>query len=404
MLDDVGLGGVARFHNLPPGYHGLYDLRGVQRAIGGPVGIDAYTPRGEFRELRRRALAAVGNAAPVPIAFEVGVGFFPWFPPLDAGDDPDRERDHVLSLLAAGIRGFNLYMAVERERYYGAAIAQTGAAERHAGWIRTLIAALVEVNWPELRRAAAIAVVDTRADARFGQASCVLDPLTPVVSEVLGLGPGGGAELGTDPAAITQRRWQAAITRALDVARVPYLLVEESLGEAELAGMRAVIVPTLERIDRGLAHTLRAVIEHGHADPAGRRTVVVIGPGTPTHDELGQPLVDALPRRVGRLKPGSLDDVPGLAADLAALADPAEAWQIERPDDVHAYAHHDPSGAVRVVFVASDAAKPTNAVLLVDETTRGLRDPFARGRIAPAAGKAQVALPPRGVRMLIVER
>jgi len=397
-LDDVGLGGVARFHNLPPGHHGLYDLRGIQRAIGGPVGIDAYTPRHEFRELRQRALAAAGNAAPIPIAFEVGVGFFPWFPPLDAGDDPTRERDQLLSLLAAGIRGFNLFMAVERDRYYGAAIDQAGRLEPHAAWIRTLLATLVEVDWPHLRRAAAIAVVDTRADARFGQATCVIDPMTPVVGELLGLGPGGAAELGTDPAAVMQRRWQAAITRALDGAHVPYTIVDESAPEGELAERRAVIVPTLDRLDRGLAHTLRALAEH-------RRAVVVIGPGTPTQDELGQPLVDAVPRRVGRLKAGSLDDLPGLAADLAALAgDPSDAWQIERPDDVHAYAHADPAGVARVVFVASDLARPATAVLLVDEATRTLRDPFSHERIVAADGKAAITLPARGIRMFVVER
>lgn len=418
-LDEVGLAGVARFHNLPPGYHGLYDLRGLQRAIGGPVGIDAYTPRAEFRALRQRGIAAAGNASPIPIAFEVGVGFFPWFPPLDAGDDPTRERDHLMTLLATGVRGFNLYMAVERDRYYGAAIRKTGVPETHAAWIRTLTAALVEVEWPTLRRHAAIAVVDAKADARFGQATCALDPFSPVVAEVLDLGPGGAAELGGDPAAVTQRRWQAAIARALDVARVPYTIVDESASEAELTTLRAVIVPTIDRIDRGLAHTLRALVEHpGHpaAAPASgggserpsasqlRRTVVVVGPGTATLDELGQPLADGIPRRVGRLKPGSLDDISGLAADLALLAgELSDAWQIERPDEVHAYAHASPDGRVRVVFVASDVDKPTTAVLLVDDTTLALRDPFA-DRIAVADGRASIALPPRGVRMLIVER
>lgn len=403
-LDDVGLGGVARFHNLPSGHHGLYDLRGIQRAIGGPVGIDAYTPRDELRELRRRAIAVVGNAAPIPIAFEVGVGYAPWLPPLDAGDDPDRERDQLLTLLAVGIRGFNLVMAVERDRFYGAAIDRTGKLEAHAAWIRTLVAALAEVDWPTLRRRTAIAVVDTRADTRFGQATCAVDPLPPGVAETLGLGPGGAAELGGDPAAVTQRRWQAALSRALDLARVPYTIVDESASEAELAdhaALRAVIAPTLERIDRGLAHTLRALAEH----PRGtRRPVVVVGPGAPSHDELGQPFGDPLPRRVGRLKAGSLDDIPGLAADLAALAvPPSDAWQIERPDDAHAYAHADAAGAVRVVFVASDAAKPVTAVLLVDESTRTLRDPFSHERIAIDTGKAAIALPARGVRMLIVE-
>lgn len=396
-LDEVGLGGVARFHNLPPG-QASYDPRGIQRAIGGPVGIDAYSPRAELRELRRRAALAAGSAAPIPLAFEVGVGFAAWLPPLDAGDDPHRERDQLLSLLAAGIRGFNLFMAVERDRYYGAAIDRTGTVEAHAGWIRPLVAELAALDWPALRRSAAIAVVDPRADARFGHASCVLDPMTPVVAEALGLGPGGAAELGTDPAAVAQRRWHAAITRALDLARTPYALVDESAGEDELAGYRAVIVPTLDRIDRGLAHTLRALAEH-------KRSVVVIGPGTPSHDELGQPLGDALPRRVGRLKAGSLDDLPGLAADLAALAgEPSDAWQIERPDEVCAYAHAEATGRVRVVFVASDAPRPVSAVLLVDDTARALRDPFSHERIALADGRATIALPPRGVRMLVVER
>jgi beta-galactosidase len=422
-LDDVGLGRIARFHNLPG--HGLSDPRGIQRAIGGPVGIDAYTPRGGFRELRRRAIAAVGDAAPVPIAFEVGVGYAAWLPPLDAGDDPERERDQLLALLATGIRGFNLFMAVERERFYGAAIDRGGAAEPHAAWIRALTAALAEVDWPSLRRAAPIAVIDTCADARFGHASCALDPVTPVLAERLGLGPGGAAELGGDPAAVTQRRWASAITRALDLARVPYAIVDESAGEDELAAYRAVIAPTQARIDRGLARTLRALAERpaapGHARrptevPAGpvprdrstalgRRTVVVIGPGTPSQDELGQPLLaDALPRRVGRLKAGSLDDLPGLAADLAALAgEPSDAWQIERPGEVHAFAHADAAGTVRVVFVASDQDRPASAVLRVGDSTRSLRDPFSRERIALADGRATIALAPRGVRMLIVE-
>jgi beta-galactosidase len=397
-LDDVGLGRIARFHNLPAGHPGLHDLRGIQRAIAGPVGIDAYTRRDRFRELRGCALAAVGNASPVPIAFESGVGYAAWLAPLDAGDDPHRERDQLLTLLAAGIRGFNLYMAVERDRFYGAAIDRTGAPEPHAAWVRALTGALAEVDWPALRRRAAIAVVDTRADARFGHASCVLDPMTPVIGEALGLGPGGAAELGGDRAAVVQRRWHAALARALDLARVPYVVVDESASEDELAGYRAVIVPTQDRIDRGLAHALRGLAEH-------KRAIVVIGPGTPGHDELGQPLADALPRRVGRLKAGSLDDLPGLAADLAALAaEPSDAWQIERPDEVHAYAHADPGGVVRVVFVASDVPRSVTAVLLVDDQTRTLRDPFSHERIPATTGRASIALPPRGVRMLIVER
>jgi beta-galactosidase len=409
MFDEVGLGGVARFHNLPPGHHGLSDARGIQAAIGGPVGIDAYTPRAGLRELRRRAAALVGNAAPIPIAFEVGVGFAPWLPPLDEGDDPDRERDHLLTLLAAGVRGFNLFMAVERDRYYGAAIDDAGALAPHAAWLRPLLAALAEVDWPALRRRASIALVDVRADARFGLATSVLDPMTPVVAEALGLGPGGAAELGTDAGAIAARRWQGALAGALELAQVPYEIVSEAATEPELARYRAIVLPTIERVDRGLWQRVRAVAE-------ARRTILVIGPGTPVRDELDQPLDEPPPRRIGRLKEGSLDDLPGLAADLAGIAaagapttaigdgDLPDAWQIERPDEVRAMAYADAAGAVRVVFVASDAGKPASAVLLTGERAQQLRDPFTSERIRIAGGRATVAVPPRGVRMFVVER
>ncbi len=395
MLDEVGLGGIARFHNLPPGHHGHYDLRRIQTAIGGPVGIDAYTPRAQLAELRRRAIALAGNAAPLPLAPEVGVGFFPWFPPLDAADDPTRERDQLLTLLAAGVRGFNLFMAVERDRYYGAAISTDGRVE--ASWIAPLVAALAEVDWPALRRRPLIALVDTRADTRLGLASNMLDPVTPMLAEVLALGPGGAAELGSDAAAIAARRWQTAIARALELAQVPYAIVDEAAPEDELAQYRAVVAPTLDRIDRGLWQRLRALAEH-------KRCIVVIGPRSPTRDELDQPLADPAPKRIGKLNEASLDDVAGLADDLAALAgELAEDWHVERPDDVRTMVYADGAGVARVVFVVSDADRPVTATLLASETAAVLRDPLARETLRVDGGKVSVALPARGVRMLIVE-
>ncbi|NVB82064.1 MAG: hypothetical protein HOV81_27025 [Kofleriaceae bacterium] len=397
LLDEVGLGEVARFHNLPPGHFGLYDVRQIQHAIAGPAGIDAYTPRTLFPELRRRATSLAGNASPLPLATEVGVGFFPWLPPLDDNDDdPMRERDHLLSLLAAGIRGFNVYMAVERDRYYGAAIAQNGQLEPHAKWIQPLVAALAEVGWPSLRRHAPIALVDTRADARFGLATNLIDPVTPVLAEVLSLGPGGAAELGTDKAAILARRWQSAIIRALELAQVPYAIVDEATPEDELARYRAVIAPTFDRIDRGLFQRLRGLTDH-------KRAVVVIGPGTPTKDELDQPLGEPAPKRVGKLKEGSLDDIAGLAEDLAGLAgEPADAWLVERPDDIRTMAYADDAGTTRVVFVVSDAPRNTTAVVLAGDGATSLRDVYG-DRFRADAGRFTIPMPARGVRMLIVD-
>jgi len=400
MLDDVGLGGLARFHNLPPGHYQLSPLGAIQRAIAGPVGIDAYTSRAQFRELRWRAAALVGKAAPLPLALEVGVGFFPWFPPLDAADDPTRERDHLLTLLAAGVRGFNLYMAVDRDRWYGGAIDARGRLEPHAKWIHPLLAALAEVDWPSLRRTAPIALVDTRADWRVGLASSAL-PMTPVVAEAIGLGPGGAAELGLDSAAITSRRWQTAVCRALELAQVPFAIVDEHVSASELAKYRAVIAPTLDRVDARLWATLHELAKTPLPAEA-RPTIVVIGPGTPTRDECDRPLAAPGPKRAGRLKADSLDDLPGLAADLAALAELGDAWQIERPDDVRATPFHAPDGTTRVVFVTSDAARTVAATLLVADGVRGLRDPLSSEHVRVERGRATIAMAPHGVRMFVV--
>jgi len=394
-LDAVGLGGIARFHDLAPGDASLVDARGAQHAIGGPVGIAAISSRAELRELRRRAAAVVGTGEPLPLAAQVSVGSFAWLTPLDDGADKTRERDQLLSLLAVGVRGFALQMAVERDRHHGAAITYAGTLEPHAAWIAPLLATLAAVEWTKLRRTAPIALVDVRADLRFGLATSVADPFTPVLAGLLNLGPAGAAELGADVDAHLARRWFTALAAALELAQVPYVIVDEATPEAELARYRAVIAPTLDRIDGGLWQRLRALAEH-------KRAIVVIGPTTPTHDELGQPLpADAPPRRIGKIRDGSLGDLPGLAADLSGLVEQAEAWQVERPDEVRCFAHATIDGDVRVVFVTSDAAKPVTATLLA--AAQLLRDPFTSETFRVVDGRAQIAMPARGVRMLLVD-
>jgi hypothetical protein len=104
---------------------------------------------------------------------------------------------------------------------------------------------------------------------------------------------------------------------------------------------------------------------------------------------------------MGKIREGSLDDLPGLATDLASLAgELPDAWTIERPDNVRAFAHANASGTVQVVFVISDAPKPTTAVLLTGDATM-LRDPFSGEQIRIAGGRATISLPTRGVRMLL---
>jgi len=397
-LDDAGLGGVARYHNLPPGEPWLSDLPGLEAAIAGPVGIDVYSPRTDLAKVRRRGLHLAGSAAPLPLVPEAGVGFVPWLPPIDEPGDPDRARDVLVALLGAGVRGFDLFMTVARDRYYGAPIDARGRPGPGAAWIRALIASLDELDWPTLRTPARIALVLSRADYRWAQASSVAEPMTPVVLEALGLGPGGLAELGTDDDAALHRRWFAAVADALDTAGVPYAIVDEACPPERLRGFDAVVAPTLDRVDRALWRRLREV--------ADGRTVVVYGPRAPTRDELGEPLGDDLapPRRAGRIRAGSLDDLTGLADDLAALdGEPPTEWLVDRPTAVTAAPFADPAGTVRAVALTSTAARAVTADVVappratVHDAVTG--EPFA----ATAAGRLLVPMAPFSARLLVVD-
>jgi hypothetical protein len=64
---------------------------------------------------------------------------------------------------------------------------------------------------------------------------------------------------------------------------------------------------------------------------------------------------------------------------------------------------HAPDGAVRVVFVTSDAPRAQTASLLAGEGASALRDAISGERMPITGGRASIAVPPRGVRMFIVD-
>ena len=88
-----------------------------------------------------------------------------------------------------GLRGFNLYMAVERDRWIGAPIdphGQPAAARRHVQ--RALRGARARDGFFELRRRAPVRLVMPRSLRRLARVSHAFGPVTPAVFHVLGAG------------------------------------------------------------------------------------------------------------------------------------------------------------------------------------------------------------------------
>lgn len=391
-LDDAGLGGLARFHNLPPTDPMLSNGARMAGALGGLIGMDFYHRATEYHRYRERALYLAGSAAPLAYAPEVGMGGPLWLPPMTAED----QASVIAGLVGAGLRGLCFYMTVDRDRWYGAPIATDGTTREPASWLRTLCRTLREVEWSRLRRRAPLALVWSRADARFAVASSALDPISPVLVDALGIGPAGAAELARDPSAAAQRRFGLAVQRALALAQIPYDILDEEVPLETLERYRAVVVPTVGRIDAGLWERL-----HQLGD-----TTLVVGPEAPSRDELGRPLADtALPPRTGVMASASLADPEGLADDLEALveADLGTCWITDRAREVDCSVLEDGEGRPRLVVVGNRGADAVTADVLVPAGV-ALRDPWADRLLEARGDVALVALAPHQVRLLIVEQ
>ncbi|CAN5496953.1 hypothetical protein BH09MYX1_BH09MYX1_18480 [soil metagenome] len=189
VLESHGVEGVPTMHNLPLG-ESATPLNPSR--IGGVldlVALDYYhraTPEEHATLMRRTTELAVrceGDSVPAYGA-EVGAGFPPFFAPHD-------EKDSIYTLCAAlayGLRGFNLYMAVERDRWIGAPIDRYGKPRPLADVYKALNAALADLDFYALHRPTLVRLVIPRSIRRLARATHAFGAATPALFAVMGKG------------------------------------------------------------------------------------------------------------------------------------------------------------------------------------------------------------------------
>jgi hypothetical protein len=104
------------------------------------------------------------------------------------------------------------------------------------------------------------------------------------------------------------------------------------------------------------------------------------------------------------MRPGSLDDVDGLAADLAAAAGVEEQWRVaagEGETVAHVSVFEDASGAARAVCVGNPAASPAR-VRLRGPSGLALRNPWTDRTVAAVDGVFRIDLDAYAVQLLAV--
>ena len=350
-----------------------------------------------MRRTSELASRCEGRGAP-PYGAEVGAGFPPIFAPLD-------EKDSVYTLMCAlayGLRGFNLYMAVNRDRWVGAPIDEHGNPTPFADEYKALLLALEKVSFPELHRIAPVRLVTTRAMRRLARAMHAFGPVTPALFNLLGAGAQESVledDLGTgDVPPMRAEAFLRAFERALAARGVPFAYAGGETLAASTKGAKWIVMAVTAGIKPKLISDLRASMTNGVA--------VTMGPDVPTRDGNMRPLAE--PLDVRGLEIETLEDLPRVDALVARRIEELSlpVFTADVPD-VHVSVHRDDGGQLRAAFVMN----PTNAVVTANVSIRGaktltdlvVKDSRAAKVISLTQRAFSVPLPARTVRFFAID-
>lgn len=401
-LHAAGLSGVPTVHNLPPGQDvtPLHPDRITE--VVDFVGQDYYHAAGQTgRKVISRAttdLAVRADARGVPaFASEMGAGFPPFFPPLTEHDSAFT----VLAALAYGLRGFSIYMAVERDRWIGSPIDRHGRDRPQAVFWRKLVAALEDTSFATLRRSTPVRIVVPRLERRIARVMHAFGPMSAAILSTFGMGPRESAvedDLGLGyPLAVEVGDFVHAFEQALEARGVPYAVVgaDEYAFAGDVrwllcASSGALEAAVLERLTR--AHARGAHITFGPREPLFDESFRT--PSSPYDvQQLGHD------GRLGPLVRNALEATSAVDQAVDLLDLPTHACD---PSDVLVTVHEDFAGVARVVFVLNASDRQVTARVRCGLQATRVVDALDETEFRVVSGVLEVVMRPRAVRMLKV--
>ncbi|MCS6799800.1 MAG: beta-galactosidase [Myxococcota bacterium] len=391
-LDRAGVRGVPRVHNVALGDGGLpIHVPTLARHVD-LVGFDYYHTAREYRTVKRRTLYLCGTLG-TAYAPELGVGAPPWFTPLTHDDS----FFTALVACAFGLRGLNLYMAVDRDRWYGAALDAYGGARRDSASWRSLLAALDALRFERLERPAEVGLVVPPEYRRLSRVTHTLGGvLSAAALEALGGTPVDGCRRQTlgfaQPIQIAWWERLERLAEALTRLGIPYVYVDAGASPAQLRKRRLLLVPSYEFMAPASWDAL--------VEAASAGSTVVWGPHTPHLDDAMRRRPFPVPER-GWCAPAETDAQAGaLVEELARRFELGPPFGIE-PAPCECSLHTDERGP-RALFVLNPSPRPVCATLRLPGPTV-LHDALGDVRLE-GSDRIELSLSARECRLFRVER
>lgn len=390
-LERVGLAGVPMVHNLPLGeLSAPISLPKLENVLDA-VGLDYYHAGREHRVVRRRTLYVAGSSR-FPFAPELGAGAPYWFTPLSHEDS----LYTATVACAYGLRGFNIYMAVDRDRWYGAPIDASGHPRIEAHAWSLLVKGFARAELHRLRRVTKVAILVPREYLRLSRTTHLLGALSPVSTEAIGMSPvEASSEESLGFAGPIQVLWWKLVARmsdALYAHHVPFVLLDSDVSLARMREFEVIVAPTYEYVSlTRWSHLLAFADRGGH---------VLFGPATPHLDERMQRHTLPTPKDATSIAIDTDDDANDAIVELVRTRpELVSPYRVTAPLELTA--HEDESG-VRVLFVMNPTTEVQHGTLSLPDKL-WVEDLLAPGSRAELVDGQSIAVPARTTRMYIVE-
>jgi beta-galactosidase len=344
---------------------------------------------------RTTELAVRSDAREVPaFACEMGAGFPPYFPPLREQDS----RFTVLAALAYGLRGFNIYMTVERDRWIGAPIDAHGERRASADFYEQLNAAIVRLRLFSLERVAPVKIVVPRSLRRLRRVLHAFGSLPPAAFEVLGFGAGEACleqDFGLESSVLLDaERFLGALLAELGASGVPYALVGADSADFAFNRGHWTILVCSSAVEEVLVQRFLRAAEQGHT--------VSVGPALPTRDHNLRPLPEpvapiaapsAVPFLLSGKAPAIRSAIDGARLDLSLPVLSAE------PGELALTVFTEARGVARVLFAINPTTSPVEARVHAHGAERAV-DALDGETFHAKLGMFELWVPAQSVRML----
>ena len=401
----AGMSEIPTFHNMTMGHEATpLSAAHLGRAVD-LVGLDYYhraTPTERILlERRTTEFATRGDGLDKPsFGCEMGAGFPPYFFPIPEEVD---NQFNVLAALAYGLRGFNIYMAVDRDRWIGAPIDRHGRPAPSAPFWGRLCRALREVRFHELFRRAPVRIVNSSLKRRLNRALHAFSPATPALFAVLGSGShetcyeddfGLGGRVASEVDAFIE-----AFEQELSARGVAFAHVDSETAAPSLIGARWIICPTAGGIEPGLWAELRRLRDEGAR--------VTIGPRVPVRDGSLRPLTEPLDATgfdlVAMSGPHPAVDREAIIAQIGAALGNLDlpVWSV-KPKTISVTVHEDATKTPRVLFLINPMPASAEATFTLRRRA-ALTDLFDDARYDCPEDGTLLFVPARTVRMLRID-